>query len=60
VIGAGSMLKDFETAVLGLKAGDSKTFDMTFPADYHAPHLAGQTVQFDITVKAVEAPCCPK
>src|SRR5690606_8206233 len=60
VIGAGSMLKDFETAVLGLKAGDSKTFDMTFPADYHAPHLAGQTVQFEITVKAVEEAVLPE
>lgn len=59
VIGAGSMLKDFETAVSGLKAGDAKTFDMTFPADYHAQHLAGQAVQFEVTVKKVEAPVLP-
>lgn len=60
VIGAGSMLKDFETAVTGLKAGESKTFDMTFPDDYHAQHLAGQTVQFEITVNKVEAPVLPE
>jgi len=60
VIGAGSMLKDFEAAVTGLKAGESKTFDMTFPEDYHAKHLAGQTVQFEVTVKAVEAPVLPE
>ncbi len=60
VIGAGSMLKDFETAVTGLKAGEGKTFDMTFPEDYHAPHLAGQTVQFEIAVKVVEAPVLPE
>ena len=60
VIGAGSMLKDFEAAVTGLKAGESKTFDMTFPADYHAQHLAGQTVQFDVTVKKVEAAVLPE
>ncbi|MDY0011321.1 MAG: trigger factor [Rhodocyclaceae bacterium] len=54
VVGAGSMLKDFETAVLGLKAGESKTFDMTFPEDYHAKNLAGQAVQFEVTVKQVE------
>lgn len=54
VIGAGAMLKDFEAAVLGLKAGESRTFDMTFPDDYHAAHLAGQAVQFDITVKRIE------
>jgi trigger factor len=59
VIGAGSMLKDFETAVTGLKAGEAKTFDMTFPEDYHAKHLAGQTVQFEVTVKKVEAPVLP-
>ncbi|MBR0565862.1 trigger factor [Azoarcus sp. L1K30] len=60
VIGAGSMLKDFETAVTGLKAGESKTFDMSFPEDYHAKHLAGQAVQFDVTVKKVEAPVLPE
>lgn len=60
VIGAGSMLKDFEAAVTGLKAGESKTFDMSFPEDYHAKHLAGQAVQFDVTVKKVEAPVLPE
>lgn len=59
VIGAGSMLKDFETAVTGLAAGESKTFDMTFPEDYHAVNLAGQTVQFEVTVKRVEAAVLP-
>lgn len=60
VIGAGQMLKDFETAVLGLKAGESKTFDMTFPAEYHAENLAGQTVQFEVAVKKVEEPKLPE
>lgn len=60
VIGAGSMLKDFEAAVTGLAAGGSKTFDMTFPEDYHAAHLAGKTVQFEVTVKKVEAPKLPE
>lgn len=59
VIGAGAMLKDFDEAVRGLKAGDSKTFDLTFPEDYHAAHLAGQTVQFDVSVKRVEGPVLP-
>lgn len=60
VVGAGAMLKDFETAVQGLRAGESKTFDMTFPEDYHAANLAGQAVQFEITVKRVEAPALPE
>ncbi|AYH44821.1 trigger factor [Azoarcus sp. DN11] len=59
VIGAGSMLKDFEAAVTGLAAGESKTFDMTFPEDYHARNLAGQAVQFEVTVKRVEAAILP-
>ncbi|PKO49050.1 MAG: trigger factor [Betaproteobacteria bacterium HGW-Betaproteobacteria-4] len=60
VLGQGQMLPDFETAVEGTKAGETKTFDLTFPADYHAKDLAGQTVQFDITVKQVQAPVLPE
>ena len=59
VLGQGQMLPDFETAVEGTKVGETKTFDLTFPADYHAKDLAGQTVQFDITVKQVQAPVLP-
>ncbi len=59
VLGEGAMLADFESAVDGLKAGESKTFDMAFPADYFAKDLAGQTVQFEITVKKVEAAVLP-
>jgi len=59
VLGQGMMLPDFEKAVEGSKAGETKTFAMTFPADYHAKDLAGQTVQFEITVKQVQAPQLP-
>ncbi|MDR1229394.1 MAG: trigger factor [Azoarcus sp.] len=60
VLGAGTMLEDFDAAVTGLKAGESKTFDLTFPADYNAGNLAGQTVQFDVTVQKVEEPILPE
>ena len=60
VLGQGMMLPDFENAVEGAKAGESKTFDLAFPADYHAKDLAGQTVQFEITVKQVQAPKLPE
>lgn len=53
-VGAGAMLPDFETAVVGMSAGDKKTFDLTFPADYQAKDLAGSTVQFEVTVNKVE------
>jgi trigger factor len=60
VLGEGAMLPDFENAVLGLKAGESKSFEMTFPADYSATDLAGKAVTFDITVKAVNEAILPE
>jgi trigger factor len=45
---------------MGLKADESKKFDLTFPADYHGKEVAGQTVQFEVTVKKVEAPVLPE
>lgn len=59
LLGAGAMLADFEAALVGMSEGDAKTFDVTFPADYHAPDLAGQLVQFDVSCKKVEAPQLP-
>ncbi|WP_035382818.1 trigger factor [Ferriphaselus sp. R-1] len=59
VLGQGRMLPDFENAVLGMKAGESKSFDMTFPADYHGKDVAGKQVTFAITLNAVEAPVLP-
>jgi len=60
VLGAGRMLPDFETAIIGMKAGETKSFDMTFPADYHGKDVAGKQVTFTITVHAVEAPHLPE
>ncbi|MDT3735444.1 MAG: trigger factor [Denitratisoma sp.] len=60
VLGEGRMLPDFENGIAGLKAGESRTFDLTFPADYQAGDLAGKTVSFDVTVKGVEAPQLPE
>lgn len=60
VLGQGMMLPEFEAAIEGASVGESKTFDMTFPEDYFAKDLAGQTVQFDITVKQVQAPQLPE
>ena len=60
VLGQGAMLADFEQAVTGLKAGESKTFDMTFPAEYFAKDLAGQAVTFEVTVKEVREAILPE
>lgn len=60
VIGAGQMLADFDAAVRGLSVGEQKGFEMTFPEDYHAKNLAGQKVDFEVTVKKVQAPKLPE
>ena len=59
VLGEGRMLPDFENGIAGLKAGESRTFDLTFPADYQVGDLAGKLVSFDVTLKRVEAPQLP-
>jgi len=48
------MLADFEKATLGLKVGESRTFPLDFPEDYHGKDVAGKTAEFTITVKNVE------
>ncbi len=53
VLGEGRMLPEFEAATLGLKTGESKTFPLSFPADYHGKDVAGKTADFTITVKKV-------
>ncbi|HZV55258.1 MAG TPA: trigger factor [Rhodocyclaceae bacterium] len=59
-LGAAMMLPDFEGALAGMSEGQTKTFDVAFPEDYHAKDLAGQTVQFEATCKKVEAPKLPE
>jgi len=54
LLGEGQMLKEFEDAVLGMKRGESKTFPLTFPEDYHGKEVAGKTAEFTITLKKVE------
>jgi len=60
VLGAGRMLPDFENAIVGMKAGETKSFDMTFPADYHGKDVAGKQVTFTITMHAVEEAHLPE
>jgi len=60
VLGVGRMLPEFEAAVLGMKAGDTKSFDMTFPDDYHGKNVAGRQVTFTITLHRVEEPKLPE
>ncbi|MCW8963716.1 MAG: trigger factor [Gammaproteobacteria bacterium] len=60
VLGAGTMLSDFEDNLLGMKAGDEKTFDVAFPDDYHGAAVAGKTAQFTAKVDSVSEPVLPE
>jgi len=60
LLGSGRMLADFENGIVGCKAGETKSFDMTFPADYHGKDVAGKQVTFTITVHKVEEPQLPE
>lgn len=59
-LGAKRTLPEFEQAIEGLKAGDTKTFDVTFPGDYGAADIAGKTAVFNITIKQVSRPVLPE
>jgi trigger factor len=59
-LGAGRMLADFEAALRGVKAGENKEIELTFPANYPAAHLAGKQAKFAIAVKQVEERTLPE
>ena len=59
IVGDGQMLKEFEDAVRGMKSGESKTFPLPFPADYHGKDVAGKTADFLVTVNKIEAAHLP-
>ena len=60
VLGVGRMLPDFEKAIIGMKAGETKSFDMTFPEDFHGKDVAGKKVTFTIVMHLVEAARLPE
>jgi trigger factor len=55
-LGSGQFIPGFEDQLTGVKAGDTKTIEVTFPADYPAENLKGKKAQFDVTVQAVKVP----
>ncbi len=60
LLGSGRMLPEFEAAIVGMKAGEAKSFDMTFPETYHGKDVAGKQVTFTVTLHSVEAPKLPE
>ena len=57
-LGAGMFVPGFEEQVIGMKAGEEKDLDITFPEDYHAD-LAGKQVVFHVKVHEVKEPKAP-
>jgi trigger factor len=56
ILGSGQFIPGFEDHLTGIKAGESRTFDIKFPESYPAPTLAGKDATFAVTAKTVEAP----
>ena len=56
LLGSGQFIPGFEDNLIGIKAGESRTFDLKFPDTYPAPNLAGKNVAFNVTASTVEAP----
>ncbi len=60
VLGEKRMLPEFEAAIVGLKVGESKTFPLPFPENYHGADVAGKTAEFTVTLKGVELTQLPE
>ncbi|HEU0043638.1 trigger factor [Sphingomonas sp.] len=53
-IGTGRLIPGFEEQIVGAKAGEERQISVTFPEDYQAKDLAGQSATFDLTIKSVK------
>lgn len=56
VLGSGSFIPGFEEQLVGVKAGEEKEVNVTFPAEYGAENLAGKDAVFECTIKEVKEP----
>ncbi|MES2472952.1 MAG: trigger factor [Pseudomonadota bacterium] len=55
-LGSGTFIPGFEDGLIGAKAGEQRDVKVTFPAEYHAPEMAGKDAIFAVTVKEVKVP----
>lgn len=60
VLGSGRMIPGFEEGLVGAKAGESRTLNVTFPEDYQNLELAGKAAEFEVMVHAVAEPTLPE
>ncbi|MDP5134464.1 trigger factor [Rheinheimera baltica] len=59
-LGQGRMIPGFEDGIIGKKAGEETTVDVTFPAEYHAENLKGKAASFAVTISKVEEQVLPE
>jgi trigger factor len=59
VLGKGVFIPGFEEEIIGMKKGDQKIFELTFPEQYHAKNLAGKKAEFDVVLNIVEERIMP-
>jgi trigger factor len=59
-LGEGRMLPQFDAAARGMSPGQSKTFELDFPADYHGKEVAGKKASFAMTLKKIDEPRLPE
>ena len=60
LLGGGQLLADFEKNLVGMRAGESREFDVHFPDDYHGKEVAGKDAHFAVQLKEVQAPHVPE
>lgn len=60
IIGSGAMLEAFETALVGMRVDEQKSFDLNFPQDWHSPELAGKSAQVTVKVIRIQVPRLPE
>lgn len=60
MLGEGRLLPDFEKQIAGMRANETKAFELTFPEDYHGKKVAGKTASFEVTLKRVAEPKLPE
>ena len=59
-IGSNSMIPGFEDQIIGMRAGETKTFKIEFPADYHEKSIAGKQAEFTVTVNELKEKKLPE
>ncbi|MDX1348142.1 MAG: trigger factor [Thiomicrorhabdus chilensis] len=59
-LGSGRMIPGFEDGIIGMKKGEEKTIEVTFPEDYQSDELKGKVATFDITVHSISTKTLPE